>query len=220
VALAERADEFLRGLPRGWERARLDVTLEEPEDAERAALILAPATPGRSAATFRLHVAGGSRGPGATPETVRRVLRRLDAEGIRARVRLAGHEVEAAAAVTRKPSERPARLAAQWGAILERLPSDWSDVYAEVELDSTDFLERGALLLAPVNPARTGTSATFGFRAARNMGYGVAAGMARRAFERLDQEGITGRVRVLRVLSGTHLAATQGPVWRLGGKSV
>jgi hypothetical protein len=219
VALAERADEFLRGLPRGWERARLDVTLEEPEEAERAALILAPATPGRSGSIFRLHVAGRSGRPGATPETARRVLRRLDAEGIRARIKLAGHEAQAVGATAAKP-DRPGPLAAQWDALRERLPSDWSDLYAEVELDSTDFLERGALLLAPVNPARYGDSATFRFRAARTKGYGTAAGMVRRALERLDEEGITGRVRVLRVLSGTHLAATQGPVWRVGGRGV
>jgi hypothetical protein len=219
VALAERADEFLRGLPRGWERARLDVTLEEPEDAERAALILAPATPGRSGSTFRIHVAGGSGRPGATRETVRRVLRRLDAGGIRARIKLAGHEALAAEATAAEPG-RPGPLAAQWDTLVEQLPADWSDLYAEVELDSTDFLERGALLLAPVNPARYGDSATFRFRAARNKGYGVAAGMARRALERLDEEGITGLVRVLRVLSGTDLAATQGPVWRVGGRSV
>jgi hypothetical protein len=219
VALAERADEFLRGLPRGWERARLDVTLEEPEDAERAALILAPATPGRSGSTFRLHVAGGRGRPGATPETVRRVLRRLDADGIRARIKLAGHDAPAAETTAVLP-ERPRLLAAQWDTLAERLPSDWSDLHAELELDSSDFLERGALLLAPVNPARYGESATFRFRAARNKGYGVAAGMARRALERLDEEAITGRVRVLRVLSGTHLAATQGPVWRVGGRGV
>lgn len=218
MALAERADEILRGLPRGWERARLDVTVEESEDADRAALVLAPATPGRSGASFRLHVASGAQRGGASPETARRVLGRLDAEGIRARIKLAGHEAQAAEPAAREPERQP--LAAQWDALLARLPPDWSDLFAEVELNSTDFLERGALLLAPVNPARHGDSATFRFRAARNKGYGVAAGMARRCLERLDEEGITGRVRVLRVLSGTELAATQGPVWLVGGHSV
>jgi hypothetical protein len=219
VPLAERADEFLRGLPRGWDSARLDVTLEEPEDAERAALILASAAPGRSGSTFRLHVASGGGRAGATPEMVRRVLRRLDAEGIRARIKLAGYQAQAAEPAAAEP-DRPGLLAAQWDALAARLPSDWSDLYAEVELDSSDFLERGALLLAPVNPARYGKSATLRFRAARNKGYGVAAGMARRALERLDEEAITGRVRVLRVLSGTDLAATQGPIWRIGGRGV
>jgi hypothetical protein len=111
-------------------------------------------------------------------------------------------------------------LAGSWDALVRRLPPDWSDLYAEVELDSTDYVERGALLLAPVNPARYGGAATFRFRCASSAGYGVAAGMARRSLERLDEEGITGSVRALRVLSDTSSAFTQGPVWRVDGHSV
>lgn len=217
MALAERFNDTLAGLPRGWQRARIDVTVEEPEEADRAAVVLAPATPGRSGATFHLHVTSGTQRLAATPEMVRRVLGRLDTEGIRARTRLVAHEGAPPAAAA-EPLERA--LAAQWDAILGRLPPDWSDLYAEVELHSTDFLERGALLLAPVNPARYGGPAGFRFRAASRNGYGVAAGMARRSLERLDEEGITGRVRALRVLSDSHHAATQGPVWLVGGKSV
>ena len=44
--------------------------------------------------------------------------------------------------------------------------------------------------------------------------------MARRALERLDDEGLGGRVRVLRVLSDTNPVSTQGPVWRVDGRSV
>lgn len=221
MALAERADDIMRGLPRHWERARIDVTLEEPEDAERAAVILAPATPGRSDATFRLHVHNGAERLAATPEIVRRVLARLDREGIRGRIRLAGHEEGAAGGEA--PAGRASRrtpLAGQWDALVERLPSDWSDLYGEITLDSTDFVERGALLLAPVNPARPGGAASFHFRVASSKGYGAAATMARRCLERLDAEGMTGRLRALRVLSDTHLAATQGPVWLSGGRSV
>jgi hypothetical protein len=42
--------------------------------------------------------------------------------------------------------------------------------------------------------------------------------MARRCFERLDAERITGSVRLLRSLSDTRPVATQGPVWYVGGK--
>jgi hypothetical protein len=220
VALAERFEEAVRGLPRGWERARVDVTVEDPEQADRAALILAPATPGRSGGTFRLPVHRASEGLAPTPELVRRVLARLDASGIRGRLRLVGHEQPTEAARAPAPGSDPHALARQWDELLSRLPADWSDLYAEVELDSTDYLERGALLLAPVNPARYGNSAAFRFRAARDKGYGVAPVMARRCLERLDEERITGRVRALRVLSGTQLAATQGPVWLVGGRSV
>ena len=44
--------------------------------------------------------------------------------------------------------------------------------------------------------------------------------MARRCFERLDNDGIVGVVKVLRVLSDTDNVDTQGPVWLVGGKSV
>jgi hypothetical protein len=220
VALAERLNDILVGLPRGWERARIDVTVEELDEADQAAIVLAPATPGRSGPTFHLHVASGTQRLAATPEMVRRVLQRLDTEGIRARIRLVEHEGAPAVAAAPAVPEPDRGLAAQWDALVARLPSDWSDLYAELQLDSTDFLERGALLLAPVNPARYGGPAGFRFRAASRQGYGVAAGMARRCLERLDEEGITGRLRLLRVLSDTHHAATQGPVWLVGGRSV
>ena len=44
--------------------------------------------------------------------------------------------------------------------------------------------------------------------------------MARRAFQRLDDEGVSGRVRVLRVLSDTNAPFSQGPVWREDGRAV
>jgi hypothetical protein len=44
--------------------------------------------------------------------------------------------------------------------------------------------------------------------------------MTRRCLERVDQEGIRGELRILRVLSDTHPVATQGPVWYVDGRSV
>ena len=44
--------------------------------------------------------------------------------------------------------------------------------------------------------------------------------MARRCFERLDAEGIAGRVEVLRAISDTDNVGTQGPVWYVGGKAL
>jgi hypothetical protein len=76
------------------------------------------------------------------------------------------------------------------------------------------------LLLSPVNPARYGGPTTLRFRVARSVGYGTAPSMARRSLERLDAERITGRLRFLRVLSATSHVATQGPVWRVAGRSV
>ena len=51
-------------------------------------------------------------------------------------------------------------------------------------------------------------------------GYGVAPEMAGRCFERADADRITGTVRVLRVVSHSSHVSTQGPVWRVGGRSV
>jgi len=116
-------------------------------------------------------------------------------------------------------SRRPA-LAEQWQEALAALPPDWSDVYAEVELDSSDYLERGALLLAPVNPARVPGRLAYRFRIARRFGYGASGEMARRCFERLDGERMSGRFSVLRALSDTKPVYTQGPVWYVGGRAV
>jgi hypothetical protein len=44
--------------------------------------------------------------------------------------------------------------------------------------------------------------------------------MARRAFQRLDAEGLSGNLRVLRVLSDTSSPFSQGPVWREDGRAV
>jgi hypothetical protein len=222
VALAERCDEILRGLPRGWSLAHLELTLERGADANRAALILAPTTPGRQGRTFQLHVHSGRAGLAPTPELVRRVFRRLDEEGITGWLKLV-HEEQAPAAAparAREPERALQPLASQWDQLVERLPPDWSDLYAQIDLESSDFLDRGALLLAPVNPAHYGGPLALRFRCARVRGYGVSAEMARRCLERLDGEHITGTVRALRVLSGTHHVSTQGPVWYVEGKSV
>ena len=224
MALADRVDELVRGLPRDWERARIEVTLDEEDDADRAALLLASASPGRAGRSFTFHLAATDHEAGTSPGLARRVLARLDQAGIRGRVRLVAAERAAPAPVAAKPSapaaEERATLAASWDALVGRLPPDWSDLYAEIELDSSDYLDRGALLLAPINPARAAGPSSFRFRAANRQGYGVAAGMARRAFQRLDDEGVSGSVRVLRVLSDTSAPFSQGPVWREDGRSV
>ena len=89
-------------------------------------------------------------GGGTGPELVDRLLRRLYYERIDGELELV--DVTEGAV---KPPERPRpTLVEQWDALLAELPADWSDLWAEVELTSSDYLERGALKLAPVNPAR------------------------------------------------------------------
>ena len=43
--------------------------------------------------------------------------------------------------------------------------------------------------------------------------------MMRRSLARLDTEQTPGALRILRVLSDTDPVGTQGPVWRVGGRS-
>ena len=106
---------------------------------------------------------------------------------------------------------RGASLGKQWELAQANLPADWSDLYAEVELDSSDYLERGALLLAPVNPARVKEELAYRFRVARVFGYGASAAMTERCLLRLDAEGISGHFQVLRSLSDSKPVCDAGP---------
>jgi hypothetical protein len=213
VALVDQWREIESGLPDDWAEARLMLTVADERQGDRAAALLGPANPGRRGKQIRFFAA--RRGQGLGPEAVRRLLRRLDSEGIAGELELQGATTAARVEERARPS-----LAEAWDAEVAALPSDWSDLYAEVELDSSDYLDRGALLMAPLNPSQYGGVTGLRFRVARRFGYGASAGMVRRCLERLDREGITGRVRVLRALSDSRPVATQGPVWYVGGKSV
>jgi hypothetical protein len=213
VKLVEQLREIEAGLPEDWSSVSLSLMVAEDERADRAALILAPFGPGRTGSWFRFTMRRG--------EDPARVLRRFDEEDIRGLLDPVDTEIRPLGPPPEEvEAEREKPLAAQWDELTASLPADWSDLYAEVELDSTDFLQRGALLLSPVNPAHYGGPTTLRFRVARRSGYGAAPTMTRRCLERLDEEGITDRLRFLRVLSATSHVSTQGPVWRVAGRSV
>lgn len=199
-----------RALPPNWTEIRVLLTVQ-PAQRDRAAALLGGANPLRSGDELRLFL---SRGGTFGPETLRRSLLRLDRQGI-------GGTLELEHVVETEPEAAPEirTLALQWDAATVSLPRDWNDMLAEVTLRSSDQLERGALLASPVNPLRVGDSLTLRFRAARTHGYGVSAGMVRRSLERLDEEQIGGVLRVLKVLCDTDNVATQGPVWRVGGRA-
>jgi hypothetical protein len=213
MGLSRQWDEIERGLPDHWADARLALTVPDAQQAVRATALLAPLGPGRSGETIRFTSARGGAGFG--PEHVRKLLRKLDAERIKGTLELVSSEVAAP-----EPEASRETFVGQWEAALAELPADWSDLYAELELDSTDHLERAALLLAPLNPARYDGSPGLRFRVASRAGYGASAQMTRRCLERLDAAGITGRVRILRVLSDTGHVDTQGPVWYVAGHAV
>jgi hypothetical protein len=213
VRLVEQWDRIERELPEGWADARFSLRLDDQTQADRAAALLGPLNPGRRRGELRFFSA--HRGTGTGPDNLRRLLRTLDKEGVTGHLELLASDAPAAA-----PALERATLAASWDAVLAALPDDWSDLYCELELSSTDQLERAALLLAPLNPARHGGTVGLRFRVASRGGYGASAGMARRCLERADEERIPGRVEILRALSDTRPVATQGPVWRVGGRSV
>jgi hypothetical protein len=213
VRLVEQWRQIEAKLPEGWGDARLVLTASDDRAAERAAALLGPINPARRGTQVRLYAA--REGDGPRPSLVTRLLARLDSRQVEGTLEL----VSTGKAPAPPPAEEPPTLAAAWDALVEALPSDWSDLYAELELTSTDHLERAALLLAPTNPARFGVKPALRFRCARRFGYGVSPEMARRCLARLDEERIRAGVRVLHALCDTRAVATQGPVWYIGGKA-
>ena len=197
-------------LPDSWARASLRLELHDRAAADQAAATLGPTGPYRVSPTI-LQFSVARDGSALGPPGITRLLARipkgtLSLSNSQASPRLEEREITS--------------LVEGWDAALAGLPSDWSDLYAEIEFTSSDYIEPAAVLCIQMNPRRDGTRAAFNFRAGRQAGYGVAPGMARRCFERCDEKGIRGSISVLRVLSDTHLVATQGPVWLSGGKTL
>jgi hypothetical protein len=214
VRLVDEWQRIEAGLPEGWSDVRLRLVVEDDAEADRAAALLGPLMPGRLGKEIRFFAGRHGAGPGL--EAVRRLLRRLDEEGIEGALELVGTGAPAAAAA----AARAASLAEAWDAAVATLPDDWSDLYCELELRSSDHFDPAALATAPLNPARFGGTPGFRFRVAHRFGYGAAPEMARRCLARLDEAGIPGEVRILRALSDTKPVATQGPVWYVGGRAV
>ena len=211
---AEQWAQIERSLDPEWTEARL-AFLPETSLADAAA-VLAPLQPGRAGDELRLHV----RRSGADVERARNIFRQLDRRRIWGTLRLlAAAASEPAAAPEEAPSPGRRTLAEAWDGLVAALPPDWSDLLCELELDSSDHLARAALLGAPLNPARNPDAIALRFRAGKQ-GYGVSPQMARRCLERMDAEDITGRLTVVYEVSDAENVATQGPVWRAGGRSV
>jgi hypothetical protein len=221
-------------LPENWAEARL--SFEPEDDVAAAAAILAPLGPGRTDGELRILLTRAGSGP----ERLRNTLRRLDQRRVWGTLRLVdareGAETEGAESIAgdaehglpetaARGLKPPAAVAAPslveaWDALVATLPPDWSDVLCELELDSSDHVARAALLGAPLNPTRNPDAIALRFRVSGKRGYGTAAGMTRRCFERMDAAGITGRLAVVIELSDADKAQTQGPVWRVAGRSV
>lgn len=218
MTLGERLSAVLDGLPAGWAEAQVVLSVVDADRADRAAALLGPLGPGRSGATFLVRVTPAGLG-GPSRDAAARVLERLEAEGIDARLTVP--EGDAYRLSETAPPPPAPSLAASWDELAARLPADWSDLYLELELASSGDIDRGALLLGPVNPFLfDGPRPRFRFRAARLAGYGASPSMVRRSLERLDEDGIAGRLELRRVRSDTRHVLTQGPVWREGGRAI
>jgi hypothetical protein len=213
MGLVDQWTRIEEGLDPKWRDARVDLVVDDDAQLSRASALLAPASPGRTGNAIRFTTSRGGTMVG--PEAVRRMLKRIDDERIGGTLTLVSSGEAAPEPVITRAS-----LAAEWDAALTVLPADWSDLLCELELTSSDHIERGALLLAPLNPIQGTGRPGFRFRCAHTFGYGASSGMVRRCLARLDEERIPGEVRVLRAMSDTHPVATQGPVWRIGERSV
>src|ERR687885_299378 len=99
MALVDQWREIQAGLPEDWSDARLRLRLDNT-DCDRAAALLGPVNPGRGRSEVRFYAA--RRGAGPSRELVRRLLRRLDQEGIGGTLELVGTgKAEPAPAIAR-----------------------------------------------------------------------------------------------------------------------
>ena len=210
MSVAQQWQAIGSKLPGDWTRVDLQLDLPDRETANRAAAALAPAGPYRAGATA-VRFAVARDGSAVGPENAVRLLARIEAGTL---------TLESSQATLRPAPVEPASLVEGWDAAIDDLPADWSDAFVELELWSTDFVEKASVLCIQMNPRRDGDRAALRFRAARTSGYGIAPGMALRCLERCDEAGIRGTVTVLHVLSDTHHVGTQGPVWLLDGRTI
>jgi hypothetical protein len=215
MSLASQWETLEADLDAAWGEVRVRLTVEMAAEIDRVAALLGPAQPFRGSSdsvSFRVT----RDGSGPSTESVRRLLARLDSERLHGTLIVASSQAAPVAAATTPTATLPA----SWEAALATLPGDWSDLLGEVELDSSDYFERAALHLGPINPRKVGEGSVLQFRSASRFGYGASAGMVKRCFERCDADGIRGSVRVLRVLSDTRPVSTQGPTWLIDGRTV
>ena len=156
LRLVEQFRQLMSSLPDDWQSTRLRLIVANEEDAGRAAALLGPTNPGRRGKV--INFAAARRGAGVAPEQIEALLRRLDAERIQGELELGGlEEVQEL-----EDDERPSLVDA-WDTADASLPPDWSDLYAEVELTSSDYIEPGALRLSPRQPDPAGRPTRLSF---------------------------------------------------------
>jgi hypothetical protein len=201
-------------LPREWSSAELELRLEQRSEGELASRLLGPAQPYRpEPGVLRFRVARDGSAP--SPDGIQRLLRRIDGERVHGKLTLIGTTARAQHAEADAQS-----LVETWEAAERRLPADWSHAFCELELRSTDYVDRASLNCVPMNLRRVGDTNRLQFRAAHTFGYGAAPSMIRRCLERCDADDIKGTVRIIHAVSSSDPVGTQGPVWMAAGTNV
>ncbi|HEY2183195.1 MAG TPA: hypothetical protein VGH18_03410 [Gaiellaceae bacterium] len=210
MPLVDRWNHVERALDPRWTEVTLSLAIKDDAARSRAAALLGPAGPGIGSKEIRFTVS--TKGTGIGPEAARRLLRLIDQERIVGRL-----ELVETVGLRPDPEQSTRSLAGAWREALHVLPSDWSDLVAEIELDSSADVDRAAVLCAPINPMQIPLGRPgFRFRCASRSGYGASSGMVGRCLARLDEAEITGRVRITRVLSDVHPVGTQGATFAVG----
>jgi hypothetical protein len=163
MGLVEQWRRIRSELPQDWGEVTLNVSVKQAEQRSRAAALLGPAGPGRLGDDLRLSVyrAGGGIGP----DQADKLFGKLVEEKIRGTLSLVA--VDERAEREQAPRDAVAEL---WDRALASVPADWSDLLCELQLTSSDYLARAALLLAPINPTRVPGRSAFRFRVARTFG--------------------------------------------------
>jgi len=111
-------------------------------------------------------------------------------------------------------------LVAAWDELLTGLGEDWSDLLVELELRPDEPYQPVALIASPLNPEHCDKRSAFRFRVGHDAGYGASTSTARHCLELLDRQAIEGHLHLSEALSQQRLSGTQGPVWRLEGRSL
>jgi hypothetical protein len=117
VRLVAQWDAMVAELPAGWPEIGLRLRLARPVDAGRAAALLGLLSPGVVGGDLHLRVTShGATAPGVA----RRLLARLDEEGVRGTLELVGEVTSSAAEESVDAPTKP--LAAAWEELVAGLP--------------------------------------------------------------------------------------------------
>jgi hypothetical protein len=94
-------------------------------------------------------------------------------------------------------------LAEEFQAIIETMPSDWTDIEIDLRIDDESRYVDTAVALSQVN-ARPYSKADWDWRlpVAQSFGHAAAAETVRGVLEKLDRDGVTGALQLREVREG------------------